>query len=393
MTDDLPLSGLRVLDLSRVLAGPYCTMTLGDLGAEVIKVERPGSGDETRQWGPPWVEGPGGRESAYYLCANRNKRSVTADLSTGEGRARVGWLAEGADVLVENFAPGTLERWGLGWELLTARNPGLVLCSITGYGSAGPEAGRPGYDFAVQARAGWMAITGEPGGAPMKVGVALVDVLTAQNAVIGILAALRERDRSGLGQRVEVALIDSAVAGLVNVGQAALAGRETRRYGNAHPTIVPYQAFAAADRAFVVAVGNDAQWRRLCEVLGLEELSSDPRYATNPARVEHRNDLVPVLAERLAGRSAAEWIARLEAAGVPCALVKTPAEALEDPAVRRRGSVWRMEGGRYGPVEVVGSPLRLSRTPPRLRRPAPSLGQQEEEVEREGWGGEPAGEG
>jgi crotonobetainyl-CoA:carnitine CoA-transferase CaiB-like acyl-CoA transferase len=388
-----PLDGLRVLDLSRVLAGPYCTMTLGDLGAEVIKEERPGSGDETRQWGPPWVEGPGGRESAYYLCANRNKRSVTADLSTAEGRARVRRLAEGADVLVENFAPGTLERWGLGWELLSARSPGLVLCSITGYGAEGPEAGRPGYDFAVQARAGWMAITGEPDGTPMKVGVALVDVLTAQNAVIAILAALRERDRSGLGQRVEVALIDSAVAGLVNVGQAALAGRESRRYGNAHPTIVPYQAFAAADRPLVVAVGNDAQWRRLCDALELGELAQDARYATNPARVENRDELVPRLAERIAGRPAEEWVARLEAAGVPCALVQTPAEALADPAVRGRGSVWRMEGGRYGPVEVVGSPLRLSRTPPRLRRPAPSLGEHQEEVEREGWGGEPAGEG
>ncbi|MBA2245484.1 MAG: CoA transferase, partial [Gemmatimonadetes bacterium] len=241
------LAGVRVLDLSRVLAGPLCTMILGDLGAEVIKVERPGSGDDTRQWGPPWSAGSEGVESAYYLCANRNKRSVIADLKSEEGRALVRSLARGAGVIVENFAPGTLEEWELGYEQLAVENPGLVFCSITGYGSTGPEAGRPGYDFALQARAGWMAITGEAAGAPMKVGVAVVDVLTGQNAAIAILAALHERGRSGRGQRIDISLIDSAAAGLINVAQAALVtGREPIRYGNAHPTIVPYQAFAAA---------------------------------------------------------------------------------------------------------------------------------------------------
>jgi crotonobetainyl-CoA:carnitine CoA-transferase CaiB-like acyl-CoA transferase len=369
-----------VLDLSRVLAGPLCTMMLGDLGADVVKVERPGSGDETRQWGPPWVEGPAGRESAYYLCANRNKRSVTADLGDPAGQALVRELAEGADVLVENFAPGTLERWGLDYETLAATNPRLVFCSITGYGADGPDAGRPGYDFAVQARAGWMAITGEPEGEPMKVGVALVDVLTGQNAAIAILAALHERERSGRGQRVEVTLMDSALAGLVNVGQAALIGGPTRRYGNAHATIVPYQSFAAADRPLVVAVGNDAQWRRLCDVIGAGELAEDPRFASNPRRVENRDALVPLLAERFRSRAAAEWIALLEAAAVPCSLVQSPAEALADPAMRERGGIWRMRGATYGEVEVVASPIRLARTPARIVRGAPGLGEDDEEV-------------
>jgi crotonobetainyl-CoA:carnitine CoA-transferase CaiB-like acyl-CoA transferase len=367
---------MRVLDLSRVLAGPLCTMALGDLGADVIKVERPGSGDETRQWGPPWVSGPGWRESAYYLCANRNKRSITADLGTPAGAARVRELARTADVLVENFAPGTLERFGLGYEALAAANPRLVLCSITGYGSDGPETGRPGYDFAVQARSGWMAVTGEPGGEPVKAGVAVVDVLTGQNAAIGILAALRERERSGRGQRLEVALMDSALAGLVNVAQAALVGAEPKRYGNAHPTIVPYQAFAAADREMVVAVGNDAQWRRLCGVLEASELSDDTRFATNPDRVEHRDALRELLAARLRERPAAEWLARLEAAGVPCAPVQSVPEAIGDRVVRERGTVWALEM-RGVPLEMVGAPIRLERTPAAARRPPPALGEHE----------------
>jgi crotonobetainyl-CoA:carnitine CoA-transferase CaiB-like acyl-CoA transferase len=375
---------VRVLDLSRVLAGPLCTMILGDLGADVIKVERPGSGDETRQWGPPWVESGERRESAYYLCANRNKRSVTADLGTEEGREMVRRLASGADVVVENFAPGTLARWGLDYPALAQQNPGLVFCSITGYGSDGPEVGRPGYDFAVQARSGWMAITGEPEGAPVKAGVAVVDVLTGQNAAIGILAALRERERSGRGQQVEVALIDSALAGLVNVAQAALVGREPVRYGNAHPTIVPYQAFAAADRTLVIAVGNDAQWRRLCQVLRLPGLAADPRFATNPARVGRREELVAMLAERISSRPAEEWLERLEAAGVPCAPVQTVGEALHDPVVRERGAIWGMSGP-LGEVETVASPVRLARTPATLRRHAPSLGEHDDEVMRGGW--------
>lgn len=380
-----PLAGVRVLDLGRVLAAPLCAMVLGDLGAEVIKVERPGEGDDTRTWGPPWAEGPAGRESAYYLCANRNKRSVTADLKTEAGRTRVRRLALGADVLVENFLPGTLERWGLGYEALARDNPGLVLCSIVGYGSDGPEARRPGYDFAVQARAGWLSVTGEPEGEPVKAGMALADVLTGQNAAVAVLAALRERERSGRGQRVEVALFDSALMGLVNVGQAALVtGRPPRRWGNAHAAIVPYQAFRAADRPFVLAVGNDAQWRRCCAVLGLDGLADDPRFAANPDRVAHREALVPVLEARLRERPAAEWLAGLEAAGVPCAPVQTVPEALRDPAFT--AGLWEMEGPSFGRTRSVGSPLRFSRTPAGLRRPPPALGEHDAEVEGEGWG-------
>jgi crotonobetainyl-CoA:carnitine CoA-transferase CaiB-like acyl-CoA transferase len=382
-----PLTGLRVLDLSRVLAGPLCTMVLGDLGAEVIKVERPGTGDDTRTWGPPWSAGADGREAAYYLSCNRNKRSVTADLKTDEGRELVRGLALGADVLVENFAPGTMERLGLSYETLRAANPRLVCCTITGYGADGPESGRPGYDFAVQARSGWMAITGEPEGIPVKVGVAVVDVLTGQNAAIGILAALRERDASGRGQRLEVSLWDSALAGLVNVAQAALVtGREPRRWGNAHATIVPYQAFDAADRPLVVAVGNDAQWRRMCEAIGAADLLADAELATNPGRVERRERVVSSLAERFHTRPAAEWLALLDAAGVPCAPVQTAGEALRDPATTERDALWWMESDGYGRVATVAPPVRLERTPAVLRHAAPVLGEHDAWIRAHGWG-------
>jgi crotonobetainyl-CoA:carnitine CoA-transferase CaiB-like acyl-CoA transferase len=381
-----PLHGLRVLDLSRVLAGPLCTMVLGDLGARVVKVERPGGGDDTRTWGPPWAQGPEGREAAYYLCVNRNKRSVAADLKSEEGRALILRLARDADVVVENFAPGMLDGWGLGYAELSRDNPGLVFCSVTGYGSDGPEAGRPGYDFAVQARAGWMSITGDPEGPAEKVGVAVVDVLTGQNAAIAVLAALREREASGRGQRVEVSLFDSALAGLVNVTQAALVtGREPRRWGNAHPTIVPYQAFDAVDRPFVVAVGNDAQWRRLCDAIGAGDLRADGRYDTNPGRIEHRGELTGVLADRFRARPAEEWLRMLEAGGVPCAPVQTVGEALADPVNTARGGLWPMHGATFGAVETVASPLRFDRTPAALRDPAPALGQHTEDVARRGW--------
>jgi crotonobetainyl-CoA:carnitine CoA-transferase CaiB-like acyl-CoA transferase len=280
-----------------------------------------------------------------------------------------------------------MERFGLGYEGLAAENPGLVFCSITGYGADGPDAGRPGYDFAVQARAGWMATTGEADGAPVKVGFALADVLTGQNAAIAILAALHERTRSGRGQAIEVALIDSAVAGLVNVAQAALVtGGEPVRYGNAHPTIVPYQAFDAADRPFVVAVGNDVQWRRLCGVLGRDDLADDPRFATNPARVQNRDEVGAMLTDRFRTLPAASWIERLEAAGVPCAPVQGVLEALADPAFRGRGGLWDMDSPQFGHAPTVASPLRLARTPPTLRRHPPSLGEHSDEVRRFGWG-------
>jgi crotonobetainyl-CoA:carnitine CoA-transferase CaiB-like acyl-CoA transferase len=360
-------------------------MMLADLGADVIKVERPGRGDDTRHWGPPWVGEGDDRESAYYLCANRNKRSVEADLYSEEGVRLVRRLARDADVLVENYAPGTLEKWGIGFETLAEENPRLILCSITGYGSTGPGAGLPGYDFAVQGRAGWMAVTGEPEGAPMKVGVAVVDVLTGQNAAIGILAALHERERSGLGQRLEVTLIDSALAGLANVTQAALAGFHVPRYGNAHPTIVPYQAFETKDRMIVVTIGNDEQWRRFCQAAELRDLATDERFATNPGRVENREVLLPLLIGHLKERPADEWLRRLAAVGVPSAPVERVEDAVRDPAFRERNGVWTMDSSRYGSVDTVGSPFRLERTPPTLRRSAPALGEHNAEIERSGW--------
>jgi len=345
----------------------------------VIKVE-PKGGEHLRR------RGVVGGASLPFAMLNANKKSVSLDLKNPQGRDLLIEMVRRADVLVENFAPGTLEGWGLGYDALAAINPGLVLCSITGYGRDGPDAGRPGYDFAVQARAGWMSITGEAEGAPMKVGVALVDVLTGQNAAVAILAALRERDRSGLGQRVEVALFDSALAGLVNVAQAALVtGAAPRRWGNAHATIVPYQTFDAADRPFALAVGNDGQWRRLCGVLGADDLARDPRFATNPGRVESREVLVPLLADRLRARPAAEWLRECEAAGVPCSPVQSVGEALADPVLTARGGPWPMEGGTYGRVATVPSPLRLARTPATAFRPAPALGEHTAEVEQDGW--------
>jgi crotonobetainyl-CoA:carnitine CoA-transferase CaiB-like acyl-CoA transferase len=368
------LEGVRVLDLSRVLAGPLCTMILGDLGADVLKVERPGSGDETRQWGPPWAVAEGGRESAYFLAVNRNKRSITADLETSEGRERVRELMLKADVVVENFLSGKLERWGLGFDAISAANPAVVFCSIAGYPHSQT---RPGYDFAVQADSGWMSITGEPEGEPIKVGVAVVDVLTGQNAALSILAALHERARSGRGQRVEVTLFHSALAGLVNVLQSALVGAEPRRLGNAHPNIVPYQAFRAADRQIVIAVGNDAQWRRLCAVLEAPGLADHPAYASNPQRVERRDELIRLLQDRVGRRPAAEWLVRFAQAGIPCAPVRSIPEALED--ARASDAIWAMPVSTAGPVETLASPLGLRRTPPRLRRPAPALGEHDGE--------------
>lgn len=362
-------------------------MILGDLGANVIKVERPGTGDDTRQWGPPFAAGPAGAESAYYLCANRNKRSLAADLNSPDDLATVRQLALDADVIVENFAPDTLERWGLGYDALAELNPGLVFCTITGYGAAGPEAGRPGYDFAVQARAGWMSITGEPEGEPIKVGVALVDVLAGQNAAVAILAALNERTRSGRGQQISISLFDSAVAGLINVAQAALVtGTEPVRYGNAHPTIVPYQAFQTASRPMVVAVGNDAQWQRLCAAIGERALAEDERFSTNPSRIRHRAELVARLGEIFRDRPAAAWLERLDSAGVPCAPVQTVGEALREPLLRERGGLWEMEGETFGSIQQVASPLRLSRTPATPRHPPPALDEHGAEIVGSGWG-------
>ncbi len=368
-----PLEGVLVADLSRVLAGPLATMLLGDLGADVVKVEHPDGGDETRAWGPPFLDGV----STYYLAVNRNKRSVALDLKDERGLAAAIALAERADVLVENFRSGALERLGLGFERVRERNPGLVWCSISGFGQAA-GAGLPGYDFLVQAAGGLMSITGQAGGEPTKVGVAVVDVLTGLYALVGILAALRERDRSGGGQRVEVSLLGSALAGLVNQASSYLCtGQAPRAIGNRHPSIAPYETLTAADRPLVVAVGNDAQFARLCGVLGLPEAAGDPRFASNAARVGNREALVAVLEEALGRRDAAAWVPLLTEAGVPCGLVNDVGEAFALAERLGLGPVVEVAG-----VPQVAGPIGLSGSPASYRRPPPALGEHTAEVLR-----------
>src|SRR6266508_841965 len=365
-----PLSGILVADFSRVLAGPLATMTLGDLGAQVVKVERPGTGDETRQWAPPRSAGG---ESTYYLSVNRNKRSVTLDLSTADGRAAARALAERCDVLVENFAPGTMERFGLGYDELSAGNPGLIYASVTGFGRA---AALPGYDFLVQAVGGLMSVTGSPESEPSKVGVALVDVLAGQNLAIGVLAALQARHRTGRGQRVEVDLLGSLLAALVNQASAYLnAGVVPERMGNRHPSIAPYETLRTADRPIAVAVGNDGQFRRLATAVGEAALADDPRFTDNPARVRNRAALVTELGARLSRHPAAHWIDRLTAAGVPCGPVNSVAEAFA--LASRLGTDPVVEGAG---VRTVASPIGMSGTPPTYRLPPPSLGEHTEEI-------------
>ncbi len=348
------LSGVRVLDLSRVLAGPLCSMMLGDLGADVIKVERPGSGDDTRGWGPPFAEDG---QSAYFRSVNRNKRSVALDFALEADRTVILELIRGADVVIENFLPGVLARYGIDSDLLMAENTQLLWCTISGFGTGNP---RPGYDFVVQAESGWMAITGEPTGEPMKVGVALADVIAGKDAAIGILAALVARRGSAAPlpapqRRVEVALASSATAALVNVAQNALvAGVEPARWGNAHPNLVPYQLFHAADRPLVVAVGTDAQWRALTGVLALDDLGADPALATNAGRVTERVRVVAALAARFPAHSAADWCAWLDAVGVPCGLVRGVREALADVTASAQTGVPPLMGGtiRHSPPDL-----------------------------------------
>lgn len=361
-----------VLDLSRVLAGPYATQMLGDLGAEVWKVERPGSGDETRAWGPPFVGG----QSAYFLSVNRNKRSVALDFGHPEDLASVKRAALAADVVVENFVPGDLVPFGLDAALLRRANPELVVCSITGYGQDGPYAELPGYDAVLQGFAGLMSITGEPDGPPLKVGVALVDVLTGTHAAAAILASLVGRLRGGGGAHLDVALFEVAVHSLVNVSQATLTtGQPARRHGNAHPHIVPYQTFAAADGLFVLAVGNDEQWRRLCEALGEPSRAGDPRSATNPDRVLHRGEIVDWLARRFAGESRATWLERLREARVPAGPVRDLQEVMVDPALAARGMVSRVELAGGVSSDLLALPWRIGSTRPPLRLPPPALGE------------------
>ena len=378
------LSHVRVLDLSRVLAGPWASQALADLGAEVIKVERPGTGDETRGWGPPWLRDAHGHEtraSAYFASANRAKKSIAVDLARPEGQAIVRRLAQRADVLLENYKVGALARHGLGYEQLAAENPRIVYCSITGFGQSGPYRGRAGYDLLIQGMGGLMSITGEADGEPVKVGVAVTDVLTGMYAATAVLAALVHRDRSGRGQHIDLALLDVQIAMLANQAQSYLVtGRAPGRLGNAHPSIVPYQAFATSDGHIVLAIGNDGQFARFCEVAGRPELARDPRFATNASRVQHRGELVAALAPILAARGAADWVGALEAAGVPCGPINDLAQVFEDPHVRHRGVRVEVPDPRCGTVPVVASPIRLSETPVRYDTPPPALGQHTREV-------------
>ncbi len=381
-----PLAGVRVLDLSRVLTGPYCTMMLADLGAEVIKIEAPGSGDDTRAWGPPFVDG----ESAYFLSVNRNKKSLTLNLKHPEGLAIARRLAERSDVAVENFRPGTADRLGLGYEALRAINPAIVYCAVSGFGQDGPYREKPGYDVILQGMGGLMGITGEPDGPPMRVGVAVADIGAGMFAAYAIVAALYERERTGQGQYIDVSMLDCQVAWMTYMaGYYFATGEPPARMGAAHPTIVPYQAFKAQDGYFNVAVGNDAMWLRFCPAIGHPELAGDPRYRTNADRVRHRDELVPFLAEVFAARPAREWIAALEAAGVPAGPIYDLRQVFEDPQVNHRGMRVTLEHARAGPISVTGVPVKFSRTPGAVTSPPPLLGQHTEAILAElGYDGE-----
>ncbi len=372
-----PLAGLRVLDLTRHLAGPYCAMLLGDLGAEVIKVERPGAGDETRQWGPPFVA----RESAYYLCANRNKKSLTLNLKSHRGVAIARELARLSDVLIENFGAGGADTLGLGYEVLNGLNPRLVYCSISGFGQTGPDKHLGGYDLLIQARGGLMSITGERDRDPIKVGVAIADVLTGLFAANAIQAALLEREHSDQGQYLDIALLDSQIAALANIGSNYLcSGAVPQRWGNAHPSIVPYQAFRAADGHFVIAIGNDGQWERFCAAAAVPEWSRDPRFATNPQRVAHRDELVRLLGNLLKKKTVAEWVQLCEGANVPAGPVNTLDKVFADPQALARDMLIEMPHPTAETVRLAGTPLKLSRTPAVMRRAPPLLGEHTDEI-------------
>jgi crotonobetainyl-CoA:carnitine CoA-transferase CaiB-like acyl-CoA transferase len=368
-----PLAGVRVLDLSRILAGPYCSMMLADLGADVVKVERPGGGDPTRSWGPPFVEG----ESTYFLSTNRGKRSICVDLADPEGIELVRTLAAQADVVLENFIPGGAERMGLGYAALRERRPSLVYCSIAGYPEDGPDASRPGFDFAIQGEGGVMSITGDPDGDPMKVGVAIADITAGIYATVGVLAALREASASGVGSHVQVSLFDAQLAWLANRASDFLVAGETPvRLGNAHPAIVPYESFRASDGYVIVAIGTDAQFERFCIEASLPELLDDPRFATNPDRVRNRAELTPVLAAAIERRPLAEWLALMERAGVPGGPVRTIPEVFEHAPF----ATHTHEHATLGPIRTVRSPIGLDGTRTTADAPPPLLGEHAAEI-------------
>lgn len=371
------LEGLRVLDLTRILAGPLCAQILGDMGADVIKVEPPGTGDDTRSWGPPFTGG----ESAYFLGINRNKRSVTLNMASKPGQEILAQLIKRSDVLVENFKLGTLEKWGFGNDWLEQNAPQLIRCSITGYGSRGPDAGLPGYDFILQAESGLMSICGEAEGMPTKYGVAIVDVVTGLYACNSVLGALAARNRTGRGQHVEVCLYDSGIAMLINVASNYLvSGKDARRFGNGHPTIVPYTTYPTADGTIAVAVGNDNQFARFAETAGHPEWARDPRFAKNPDRVINREAMDSAIADALKADRTEAWIAKLRAVGVPCGPINTVAEALNDPHTLARDMVRTVTHAMAGELKLVGIPFEMNGTPATIRRPPPLLSEHTDEV-------------
>lgn len=385
------LGHIRVLDLTRVLAGPWCAQNFADLGADVIKIERPGAGDDTRSWGPPYLRDADGNETteaAYYLSANRGKRSVTVDIATTDGQEIVRELARQSDVVLENYKVGQLKKYGLDYESLKLEKPDLIYCSITGFGQSGPYAQRAGYDFIVQGMGGFMSITGErddlPGGGPQKAGVAISDLMTGMYATIAVMAALTHRDRTGEGQYIDMALLDVQVAMLANMNTNYLAsGKAPTRSGNAHPNIVPYQTFATSDGHIIVAVGNDGQYQKFIAAGGRPDLGSDERFSTNPLRVRHRDTLVPLLAEMVQTKTKQEWIDILEKAGVPCGPINNLDEVFVNPQVQSRGMQIDIPHPTAGNVKLVGSPMKMSATPPQYDRPPPLLGQHTDEVLRD----------
>jgi crotonobetainyl-CoA:carnitine CoA-transferase CaiB-like acyl-CoA transferase len=386
-----PLAGIRVLDLTRVLAGPWCTQNLADLGAEVVKIERPGAGDDTRAWGPPYLKDQDGNatsEAAYYMSANRNKLSVTVDIATPRGAQVVRELAGQSDILVENFKVGGLKKYGLDYEALREINPRLIYCSVTGFGQDGPFAERPGYDFMIQGMGGLMSITGErdglPGGGPQKAGVAVTDIITGMYAAVGVLAALQERNRSGLGQHLDIALFDCHVAMLANQNSNFFtSGKAPRRAGNAHQNVVPYQVFATSDGHMIVATGNDSQYRAYCKAIGAPELAEDPRFLDNRGRVTHRDALIALLTDIMKTGKRDDWIAKLEAVGVPCGPINDIAQAFAHPQAQARGLRREIPHPLGGTAPTTASPLRMSGSPVQYRRAPPMLGQHTEEILRE----------
>ncbi len=372
-----PLHGIKVLDLTRVLAGPYCTMFLGDLGAEVVKVEQPGVGDDTRGWGPPFAGG----ESAYFLCVNRNKKSITLDFKSAEGMELLRRLAAGADVLIENFRPGTLERLGVGEKQLRAINPKLVHASLSGFGADGPMRDVPGYDLIVQAWGGLMSITGMPDGEPTKVGVAIIDIVAGLMLGKSIAAALFAREKMGVGQKIDTSLLEAEVACLINVGSNYLLdGKIPSRWGNAHPTIVPYQSFQTADGFLVIGVASENIWQRFCPAIGRVELVDDPRFKKNANRVENRTALISILTVVFLSRDTKAWLSALNQAEVPCAPVQTIDQVFDAPQVQYRQMLVQVDHPTAGELRMAGIPVKFSRTPASIRLPPPLLGQHTEEI-------------